>query len=244
MHSTAHKILDLIFPRFCIECNGYIEEFNSNRAYICQECANTIKQPSTQKCAFCQSPSLHGRTCPFCAKDHFLNQLIVATDYDNKIVQNAIHKFKYDFIKLLANDLGYFLVDAFEKHYKENTDDKNIIVIPMPLHWSRQNWRGFNQAELLAAKFQLDSDISINLAIVKRNFQFEHQAELESREDRIKNAQNVFYINKSEAETVKNKVIIIIDDVSTTGSTLDELARTLKHNGASKVIGLVLSRGL
>lgn len=238
----TNKILDLFFPRFCIGCDSYIEEFQDQTAYICEKCSEKIRVPEIQKCAFCDNATQNGATCLFCKREKYLDQLIVATDFSLPVIKNSIHKFKYESIKLLAQDLGMYLDLAFNKHYKKERSPQNTLIVPIPLHWTRKNWRGYNQAELLIENTKLGSLFEINTKLLKRNFQFEHQAELQSRQRRQQNTENIFFVKGNENKIFENKNIILIDDVSTTGSTLNSASKILKQKGAKYVCALVLAR--
>jgi len=239
-----NNYLDLLFPRFCIGCDSYIEELSDKRAYICAICSESIDVQTLQRCAFCTASTVKGKTCQFCVKNHALDQLIVALSLEQPIVKNAIHKLKYESLQLILNDLGGFIDKIFSTNFetsKYTTD--SIILIPMPLHWTRKNWRGYNQAEVLLKNTNLPKIFEVNTNTLKRKYQFEHQAEIETISKRQDNARGTFYIDKDNAKKITSKNIILIDDISTTGATLDEASRVLKSYGAVEVIAVVLARG-
>lgn len=152
--------------------------------------------------------------------------------------------FKYRFIADLKIPLGR-LVSAYLRRKKFDKLLENyrrrILVVPVPLHRRRLNWRSYNQSALLAQ--ELSSKFGLNMAqdVLTRIAHKKSQTELKDKTERAKNVSHIFVCRKTEK--VENKIILLVDDVSTTGSTLDEGARILKQSGAEKIIGLVVAKG-
>ncbi len=126
-------------------------------------------------------------------------------------------------------------------NYLKSTDLKleNFIIAPIPLHPGRERKRGFNQAELLA-KFigtKLNLEFTIALKKIKNT---KPQAQLKNSEERIKNMEECFRI--TNPELVENKNVILIDDVFTSGATMNEAVKILKNCGAKKIIAAVLAK--
>jgi len=196
------------------------------------------------ECAFCSARSVNGQTCPFCRSEHYLDFLWSATDYQEPIVKKTLWAFKYRFLRQLAVPLSRLThlylrrkkIDQFLETYRQQ-----IVVIPIPLHRRRLNWRSYNQSELLAQELATEFNLTLEKNILVRRKHQKPQAELPDKLERIKNAENVFVCE--EAEKIKGRTIILVDDISTTGSTLDEGAKILKQSGAEKVIGLVVAKG-
>jgi len=122
------------------------------------------------------------------------------------------------------------------------------LIIPVPLHDRRLRWRGFNQSLLIAN--YLSQELITNLEIetsdkiILRSKHTRPQMTIRNRRERIQNVANVFVFNETEENInlIKNKTILLVDDITTTGSTLFECAKVLKQNGAKKVYGIVLAR--
>ncbi|MBX4211624.1 MAG: hypothetical protein KW806_02415 [Candidatus Yanofskybacteria bacterium] len=112
-------------------------------------------------------------------------------------------------------------------------------VIPVPLHYRRLNWRGFNQAELLAKQIARYFKLPLETSTLTRIRSTEPQAFITDRDDRIKNTQDIFACSG----TITASSILLIDDICTTGATLNECARVLKVRGAQRVSALVVARG-
>jgi len=145
-----------------------------------------------------------------------------------------LKEFKYRFIK----DLSQPLAQVIKRMLRENDLVFNsFIAIPVPLSRKRLNWRGFNQAELIAKHL----DWKMNTDIIFRKKSSKPQADIENKEERVMNVEGNFEINS--AIDVENRDFILIDDVATTGSTLNECAKILKQSGAKTVIGITIAHG-
>lgn len=250
--------MDLLFPRLCLGCEILLSDGNESRtrprghaarlclvrdeSHVCPACLAGIKMKNDFACAFCNSPVAAGATCPFCKADHFLDRLFVATSYENPLAEKIIKTMKYRFVKPLANDMAGFMAKYLERRFSLglNIDRGSTVIVPVPLHRRRLNWRGFNQAEIIGSDissyFKLDFQ---NLLVRIRN----HipQAQISDRRARIANATGIFKCAKPEL--MQSKTILLTDDVATTGSTLDDCARALKGAGAKEVIGFVFAKG-
>jgi len=188
-----------------------------------------------------------GEYCDDCYQ--YLDGVIVATGYENKLVQKLIKTFKYRFVRDLSEPLSNLLIVFLGKLLNDSNRlarskslpkildyfDYNIII-PVPLHKRRLAWRGFNQAELLAEK--IADYFNLEIAELKRIKNNKPQVKL-SKKFRKENVKGCFAWNGKD---LQNKNIILVDDIMTTGSTLSECARILKRNGAGEVWGLVVAK--
>jgi ComF family protein len=196
-----------------------------------------------QSCPFCRRPNENGLTCRTCHEHEqkSLDGCLTAGNYNDLLLSHLIKACKYSFAKELIPIIGSYLFCFCQNNisYGDNIlTNKNKIIVPIPLHAKRLNWRGFNQAELLAnylaEKFQID--LVPNLARIKNN---PPQAKLTEEKRRI----NISGCFSWIGESLSGKKIILIDDVATTGSTLDEAARVLKIAGAAKVFAITAAGG-
>lgn len=224
-------LLDLIFPEECLNCQAA-------GALVCPACLNQLK--------FCLA-----RQDAYLAKNNLL-EIFIAGDYQDRQLASLIKKYKYNFLSRLGKILAQFLITFWQaedianiypalKIIKAKPAD-NIILIPVPLTKRRQRWRGFNQAEILARELsvQLGYGLDLNLKRIKNR---PPQASLDEAA-RLKNLQDVFYYPTEVAPlNLTNKIIILVDDVTTTGATLNAAAAALKRAGATKIYGLVLAKG-
>ena len=180
----------------------------------------------------CGKPTNQANIC--C--NNLINKIIVAVEYKDPIIRKIIKNFKYKYIKELKIPLSKFLIASLENIEKPI----DYIIIPIPLHKKRQRQRGFNQSELLAQEISKHFNIPI-YNVLKRNINTQAQANIKDTEKRKENIKDAFEIQNKEL--IKNKNIILIDDVATTGATLLEASKILKQNQANKIYGLVVAKG-
>lgn len=235
---NTHNLLDLFFPIRCLGCHAF------DVGYLCKRCLNQIPRSRGPECIGCKKAVPLGKTCYFCEKDNHIDQLFIASNYDFSMLAKAIKVFKYRFISDLSDPLSNLLKNHCRwllRKRKFNLLEQNPVVLSVPLHPRRLNWRGFNQSELLASKLSQNLQLGFLPGVLKRIRNDIPQADLSEREERINNARGQFVINSEEEISGRN--ILLIDDVCTTGATLNECARVLKEAGATKVMALVVARG-
>ncbi|MCX6817078.1 MAG: phosphoribosyltransferase family protein [Candidatus Beckwithbacteria bacterium] len=152
------------------------------------------------------------------------------------IIKTAIKALKYQFLSNIETELGELMDKGLSEERLREFLELKPGVQAMPLYWQRENWRGFNQAELiakiLAKKFNLK--IVDYLERVKRT---KPQADL-PRKERLRNVKNIFRVKPGKL----TEVILVVDDVWTTGATMSEAMKTLKKAGVKQVWGLTLAR--
>lgn len=222
--------LDLIFPIDCLGCGQENE-------WLCQKCLDNISRQETDKCPVCKNPSQWGETHSSCQNKTSLDGVIVAAKFQDKLLGLAIHRFKYSFVKDLSMPLSKLLIEKIKEQANNPLWQEDLIIVPIPLHKRRLNWRGFNQAEELAKTIaeKLNQEISTN-ALTRKKYT-KAQAKY-GRAKRLHNLQDAFQAGK-----IKPTNYLLVDDVFTTGVTMNECAHLLKTNGANKVWGIVLARG-
>lgn len=161
------------------------------------------------------------------------NNILAATDYNDELAKKAIWLLKYRGIKQIAEPLA----ELIKQRTLGKIKIKNPVFIPIPLSPKRLRGRGFNQSELIA-KYLSDTIITNVLYKTKETVS---QVSIKDREKRLNNLKGSFAVKN--AELIKDKNIILIDDVSTTGTTIGEAKKVLKEAGAKRVIGMVVARG-
>ncbi len=235
LRRLRNLILDLLFPLECLNCR---EEGD----YLCENCFQKLKNQAPT--AFKENSS-----CLRSAnlKISHLEKIYIAGDFESSILNNLIIKYKYNFISALGKPLARFLIEFWQEKVmsriakqEKTTDTKtsSLLIIPIPLAKKRLNWRGFNQAEIIAREFSEKFNYELNLDL-KRIKHKKAQATLNEAE-RLENIKSVFIWT---GKNLANQKIILVDDVTTTGATLNEAARVLKEAGSKKIYGLVLAKG-
>ncbi|MEK9181102.1 MAG: double zinc ribbon domain-containing protein, partial [Patescibacteria group bacterium] len=201
-------VLDLIFPPFCLVCGKY-------GVWLCKNCSEQARFPKTQACMVCEKPSLNGLTHPICANRNCVDGILSSGEFSQ--LQPIIHSFKYNLISDLAADLSAINL-RFLKNGRYENFFADFCLVPVPLHSRRLAFRGFNQSELLAKAISEQFKIPIKVEILQRVKNTDAQTTLnqEHRKENIKDA----FVCPAPTEA-KNKKILLIDDIATTGATLN-----------------------
>ncbi len=239
-------ILDILFPKKCLNCN----KFNS---YLCDACFNrlsisSLKNKKKNTCPICKRPILQGQICKICKFQTNLDGLFWTVPYPNSLVKKLIKNFKYNFIKQLAQPLANLTPPTL---CVELSSTPNTVLTPVPLHKKRLKWRGYNQSELLACYISKNLNLPLDKNILARTKNTPPQAKTPNHKERKKALKNAFEISSEfkkncadkKQNLLKNKTIILVDDVFTSGATMCECSKTLKNAGAKKVFGLVVAKG-
>jgi len=236
--------LDILFPPICVNCKKPLDK---NENSICKKCLSKIQLNNTLFCPVCRARLPENKKiCHFDC--HYL--LGAAGNYDDLILQNLIQSFKYKSVKSLAPVLSELLIKYFNSLNPLATRDlakpdkfyilnPSTIVVPIPLHPRRERERGFNQAKLITKNLVEKLNLEFCDALVRLK-NTKSQAQARDTEERAKNVKDCFKI--IHPELVKEKNIILVDDVFTSGATINEAVKILKQNGAKKILALVIAK--
>lgn len=222
--------LDFLFPKFCALC-GVEGEF------LCAGCRAGLK-PMAPSCFVCRKRDLSGKICPSCRKKTPLRRFFTVFSYKNAAVRELIYLYKYGRVRELAPVLAEFLID--ELRFSGFAPRKGTAIIAVPLHPRKARERGFNQSELIAERVADALRVPVLKRALARNKNTPSQITLDSDEARRKNATGAFEV--ARPKEVSGKTIILVDDVVTSGSTLNEAARVLKEAGARSVWAMAVAR--
>lgn len=224
--SLWNNLIDALFPPHCGGCRA-------NGSLWCADCQSKLAFIHEPMCAKCGEPNTPSRLCSKCRQHPLKIEFIRSVVIFQGTVRDAIHRFKYERLSSLAGPFG----DLFAQYWITNNLQADWIV-PVPLHSARQRDRGYNQSALLAKRL---SDRTYTPAIepaLKRIRITAVQMELDAAERR-KNVAGAF---ECVDQRIKAKRVCIIDDVCTTGATLDACAVALYQAGAASVFALTLAR--
>ncbi len=225
----------ILFPRRCPVCHEVVEDRGQPVCVICRTKLVGITKNFCQKCG---KPLLteEQEYCMDCLrKKHWFDKGRAAFVYD-ETMRRSIAMYKYNGRKEYA---AFYAEEILRKCAKEILIWGGDILIPIPIHPSRRRKRGFNQAELLARRLSEKSGILMDSRLLLRTKRTHTQKDLSSQE-RLANLKDAFFIRKGK---FPYKNIILVDDIYTTGSTVDAAARILKENGAHKVYFLCICVG-
>lgn len=224
------RIKDIIFPVFCLSCD-------KEGAWVCDACRRTLSLDPQWQCPVCHKNQQSGIPCSeTCRADSALDAVAALLPFrEDSLIGSMIHAFKYQYAEELA-ELFQPMFEHFFGTYSWYAADMTHIV-PVPLHRRRYAERGFNQAELLAHGIAVILNRPCVLSL-NRHRATQQQALL-GRVERITNVRDAF----SATADVRGISVLLIDDVYTTGSTMQACARALKEAGALRVRGLAVGRG-
>ena len=210
-------LLDILFPKFCFNCG-------QEGDYLCGDCQGML-----------EISGFHQKYATANLRD-----LYFSLSYQNPLVRNLIQKLKYEpFIKELAKTLSSLIIAHFEL-LDNKPDFTDFILIPVPLTKKRLKWRGFNQVKEISRELAQFFKLPLILDCLIKIKETPAQVDLE-QEQRKENIKGVFQVQNKEL--IKNKKILLIDDVYTTGATMEECGRVLKDAGAKEIIAVVVARG-
>lgn len=214
LSSLLYKLLKIIFPPFCVCCK-------KNGSVLCEKCYQLIH--------FNLQPSISTKN-----SYQFLDQTLVLAAYQPPVSQ-LIKALKYQRMRAVSDTLAELL-------YLHLTFPSFDLITSAPISRKRANERGFNQAQLISEKLGLmlnkpTEQLLIKIKDTKKQAQSNYQ-------QRLNNLNDCFRIDHKLKNLVKNSTILVFDDVISTGSTLNECAKTLKKVGAKKVIGVAVAQSL
>lgn len=205
---------------FCLDCQKKCEFFSP----ICYVC----KKPS-------ENFSVHAH-CK--SEDIFYDAIFPTGHYHHKIIKKLLKDAKFYHKKDILEDL----TEIMYFHHKQffQSEKENMVFIATPMFFFKKIFRWYNQSELMVWHFSKKFWFCQNFHIIKKIKSTKSQSTL-SKIERIDNLKDCYKVDKNMLKLLKNKTIVIVDDVVSTGSTINEIAKILKQNGIQKVYGLVFS---
>lgn len=225
MNELLNIFLDNVLPRLCVGCGVKLKK---DKEIFCDFCYNKLYE--------IEEDEIH----KIYLKNFTLNRYIdyFLTGYyfekDNPI-QNALHLLKYEGKYRIGTYFGKILAER----YKDCIQGHGInLIVPIPLHHAKKAERGYNQSYFIAKGISEILNISIDQKSLKRERYTQTQTLLNS-EQRKDNLYGAFSIKQNKL--IKDKKILLVDDVCTTGSTLNECAKVLKNNGACFIVAMTIA---
>jgi len=232
--------LDFLFPPSCLTCGS--RELYKRECLICKVCVNSIPFITHPFCTRCGKPfstkSERDHLCGECLTHNSYLTTVRALGKYEGILKTMIHEFKYK-QKFALRNVFALLLDTYP------TDDINFfsydLFIPVPLHLDRLKQRGFNQAVMWGDILKKKYNVPLERTALKRTESTLPQVSLHGK-TRKSNVRNAFKV--TDSTLARDKAILLLDDVYTTGATMNECARVLIEAGAFRVDGFVIARAV
>ena len=219
--------LDLIFPKWCLGCGR-------NGEFICSSCHQLLPRVIPPICPQCGKPQPDNTLCPSCHNWSATIDGIRAPFRFAGLIREAIHQLKYQNLRALSETLAKLLGD-----YLTANPIPGEVLVAVPIHERRLRERGYNQSYLLAQKLGKHLNLPVVDNCLRRRRHTPPQTETKTVAERRRNVADAF---TCADQRLMNKQVLLIDDVATSGATLDACARALKAAGATSVWGLTLAR--
>lgn len=206
------NILELIYPKTCGMCE------NISNSYLCSKCKLKIKN------------LLKLNTVQY--KDKYFNSHTYLFRYEEGI-RDRLLKYKFRDYSYLYKFFSEIIVNNC------NLENNYDIILPVPIHKKRKQTRGYNQSELIAKEVAINSNLEYSKNVLIKTINTVPQSTL-NQHQREKNVLGIYKVINSQI--IKNKNILLIDDIYTTGSTVNECSKVLKQNGAKLVDVLTIAK--
>lgn len=228
-------IAGLLFPRRCPVCHDVVEDAGE---LVCKICRTRLPYVAEPSCLKCGKPLLSEEReyCGDCGRKKLLFRQGKAPFVYDKQMRESIARYKYGGRREYAS---FYAEEILRRCAREAVWWKGEVLVPIPLHPSKKRKRGYNQAALLARELSKRCGIPVDEKLLLRTRKTRAQKELNDQE-RLANLKNAFSVREGK---VPYKNIILIDDIYTTGSTVNEAARVLREKGAETVFFLCICVG-
>ncbi|MGB4657663.1 MAG: ComF family protein [Mobilitalea sp.] len=236
----VQTILDIIYPVRCPICNEIVIPKGTKICSFCKEKLRYIKEPRCKKC----SKPIEFDEIEYCSdckrKDFHFNKGYAVWVYDDAM-KHSISNFKYHNKKEYAKFYVQEIVEYYSGYIKKISPD---VIVPIPIHRSKYLERGYNQTEILALGIGKAFGIPVLSHLLIRNKKTLPQKQLSDKE-RLRNLMEAFSYNDKLVSTYHEKIkkVLLIDDIYTTGSTIEACTNVLKVNGIDEVFFVVLCIG-
>jgi len=225
-HAAAQALVDLLYPPRCVACG-------QAGGWLCLDCQQSIPSVDPPFCPLCGQSSATPTRCLSCRAKPLKIDGIRSVGYLEGALQTAIHRFKYSHLRALAAPLGRLAADYLTRY-----DLPVDTLVLVPLHTGRLRERGYNQAALLAREIGAVTGLPVASETLLRVRSTRPQVGLAALERR-KNVEGAF---RCSAGSLKGGRFLLLDDVCTTGATLEACSLALRSAGAERVWGLTLAR--
>lgn len=225
--SIGEVIVNFFFPKWCVGCGKQGD-------YFCDKCSRHLARIHAPLCPQCGRPQTNSTLCPSCVCYAAAIDGIRAPFRFEGPIRQAVHDLKYRNIRVLAKPLASLMYD-----YMSSQNLAGDVLVPVPLHSKRLKERGYNQSGLLARELGRLTRLPVTDGCLVKHRHTAQQAKTSSLKERLENVADVF---ACKGTRLKGLTVLLIDDVATSGATMNAAAVALKAAGASSVWGLAIAK--
>lgn len=256
------KFSEFFYPEYCVHCKRDLSEgWDIQRSrirrrgkeapflqFLCLDCFLTLR-PQPLSCPICGKSRPEGTPCARrCRKQSHLDRLISWTSYDRPVLRSALRALKYWGVQPLAQSLAEGLIRRLEEEgWAEQALSKQVLITFVPVASWRRKTRGFDQAQVLAEVLAQTFGLPLapclrrpGMAVSQVSFRGQRATAWQARQANVKGAFEI--VPSLQSSLKKKKLVWLVDDVYTSGATLQEAAYQLKQAGAREIWGLTLAR--
>jgi len=232
MQSFGREAIEHLFPKDCLGCEAL-------GSHLCDDCFLLLRLNNQSFCFDCGKETMLGSFCSACAPLHQLDRILIAAEYDQPLIHALIWNLKFAGVKDIAADLARLTNAYLNQNFVLSilNIDRDAALVPIPLYLKRREERGFNQSELIAGELSKLSGLAVNDCLMRSKSTDSQLGR--GRQARLSALEGAF---KAKLTAKMPKVAIVIDDVVTTGGTLESAASALKAAGVQKVFGLAVAK--
>lgn len=224
--TIKQDFLDFVFPVNCQICG-------QRHRLLCTRCLSSLERAHL-KCLRCHKFNPNGQYCLKCANSNFPDRALSVFRY-NSTIKELIHQFKFDDCFELAHPLADFMA----KYLKTQGDFDDFVITFIPIHSTRRRYRGYNQSELLARRIALKLNRPC-IELLVRQKKTESQIFSSSAGERRRNIRSSMKVSPAFEKPAK---VLLVDDVITSGATIEEASKILKRAGTKKVVAISVALG-
>lgn len=238
LKTVAERVADGFYPRVCPGCGEVSDRPGRHLCWSCLSRVELYSQSLCERCGrFAEGHVEHAFLCGACRQSKPWFDRARAAGRFSGVLREQVHQFKYSQALWLKRDLADLLQGCLQAHFQPESVD---VVVPVPLHPVRQRERTYNQAALLARELAGRLGRRFDGQSLLRTHKTETQTALDAAHRRM-NMLGAFSV--ARPDWVRQRCVLVVDDVMTTGATLNECARVLKKAGARTVWAVTVGRG-
>jgi ComF family protein len=222
---------DLIAPKKCYSCNKQWH-------FLCEQCLSKMSTFEST-CYVCKGKTDNFNIHQNCLWDVYYDKIIILSHYKEKVISKLIKDLKFYWKKDIAEDFWNYLSEIFFENEIYKNIDNYILIFP-PMWFFKKLKRWYNHSEIIAKIISQKTGIKLKNGLIKK-IKTTRQQSLLWRQERLINLDNAFKIAKNKIDNIDKKTFIIVDDVISTWSTINEISKVLKKSWAKKIIWLIVA---